>query len=359
MNDNERNRNLAALISDKIRREGPMSFAQFMDMALYHPRLGYYARTGDSEDYFTSVDVHPLFARVLAKFIRLEWEKNFREGPRFTVLELGAGGGKLAGGILSWLSQEARGCFERVRYLVLESSPERLKRLGKLKKEFGPRVEVLSDPSSLWPGSLNGVVLSNEFFDALPCHRVVKRDGRIREIRVGEGFKEIEAEATPPIRSFFDWLGAAPAEGCAGEAHLLAREWTALLARALARGTVLTIDYGYESAELYSEIRPQGTALRHLRHQASRDFYRDIGLADLTAHVNFTVLSKEGAEKGLMSRPLVSQSRFLLDLGMEEILRSASESPDARTRLRASSAAKTLIHPEGLGGTFKVLLQNK
>ena len=133
----------------------------------------------------------------------------------------------------------------------------------------------------------------------------------------------------------------------------------ARLAGSLDSGTIMSVDYGLHAEELYSDLRPEGTALCHFRHSTNREFYKNLGLQDITCHVNFTALVNEGKAGGLNSAPVTTQTRFLLDNGMEESLAAVQSTVDERSRLKTTSAIKTLIHPEGMGGTFKVLIQRK
>jgi SAM-dependent MidA family methyltransferase len=348
-----------AFIRKEIETRGPLPFSRFMELALYHPEHGYYSKVSPLQDYYTSADVHPLFAKILAGFILKEWRERFPGEPEVTIIELGCGWGKLAKGILDAIAEQDPGRYAKTRYIGVETSALRRKNCESENAGHGDR--AVFRPSFDFPdGSVRGFVLSNEFFDALPVGRVRNEaGGELREIFVGKDFKEVLQKPSPSTAEYLDWLGRTPQPGCEGETHASSREWMRKISRSLHTGTILTIDYGHEAEELYAPIRPQGTLLCHFRHQSRRDFYGSVGEQDLTAHVNFTALTKEGRAWGMEPSPLQTQSAFLLEHGTEQMLSAVNAAKDPKERLRASSAAKSLIHPEGMGGTFKVLVQRK
>ena len=274
------------------------------------------------------------------------------------LVEPGCGEGKLASHILNWMERHQPELFGRTQYTGIEPSPARRAKAEQNNSRF-KQTAIFKPTFDFPPSSIEGIVFSNEFFDALPFDRVIMREGKLYELRVGKNFDEVPVAATPKLKQYFTWLKSKPAEGCKAEAHLTSRDWTHRIARALVRGMALTFDYGHESRELYSDIRPEGTALCHYKHQTSRDFYTRVGKQDITAHINFTVLEKEAIQRGLISDPLTTQSRFLLDHGLDDMVRKVGESADPISRLKLTSAIKSLVHPEGMGGTFKVLVQRK
>lgn len=345
-------------IRRRIEEQGAIAFSEFMEMALYHPELGYYSKNEASEDYYTNVDVHPIYSELLAQFFYKEWKAKFKNDKDFYIVELGCGSGKLAEKILSWLARNASECFGNLNYFGVEKSSARVRSCERLKSIFPDRAAFKTE-FDFSENSITGIVFSNEFFDALPFHRVFNSNGRLQEIFIQQNFREILAEPTTAVQEYFDWLGVGPAEHCAGEVQLESRNYIRKIARALRKGTILTIDYGFEAAELYSETRPEGTAICHFRHRTNRSFYEHVGSQDITAHVNFTALIKEAKIWGVESLPLKTQSQFLLQNGMDEMLKAMQSSQDPRKRLKTSSAIKSLVHPEGMGGTFKALLQRK
>ncbi len=326
-----------------------------MELALYHPELGYYSKSARQDDYYTSVDVHPLFGEIFARQIQKQFEDFLKSEPVYRIIELGAGEGKLCRNILNSLKGFAPAVYERCLYVCVERSPARQAACEAIIKEHPGRVQVDSDLSV---ENFSGIILSNEFFDALPFHRVTLKNGILSEILVGPDFKETVASASKFIFEYFEWLGTLPLEGAVGEAQISAREWMGKIGRGLRRGIVLSVDYGHEARDMFSEIRPEGTALCHFSHATNREFYDRIGDQDLTSHVNFSVLMKEGRKWGLEPQ-LMSQSKFVLDNGFEQAVVRLEKIADPKERLKLSSAIKSLVHPEGMGGVFKVLLQKK
>lgn len=345
-------------IQAEIARQGAMDFAQFMERALYDPKDGYYSKNLAERDYYTSADVHPIFAEILFQFVYREWTRLFKPRERVTIVEPGAGTGKLAKFFLDRAQASVPEFYDQLHYTAIEKSPQRLKMAQRLNQPHWKRFEAVA--SHPWrPQSIRGFIVSNEFFDALPVRRVVMKGGKLHEIRVGPDFEEISEPAGRDLLDYFLWLGEHPAEACAGEAHLAARECMERMGRALEAGLILTIDYGYESRELYSEIRAEGTALAHRGHQTSKQLYDHCGDQDLTAHLNFSVLMKEGERWGLQARPLATQSQFLLENGLDRIIETVRATIDPTSRVKTSAAIQSLVHPEGMGGTFKVLIQEK
>lgn len=356
---------LAALLAEQIRARGPMTFAEYMAACLYHPAYGYYS--GGSlrrlTDYYTSVDVHPIFGRLLARQFQGMWKILGRPRP-FWLVEAGAGAGGLAAHILDFAAEDAAsGFYPALRYCAVEVSATRREVLAaKLEHHIGAgRVFCTSELPAEIP---EGCIFSNELLDALPVHRVVVDGGELREIYVdleGETFADrLGAPSTPELVGYFAQQQIQLAEGQQAEAGLAACQWIEEAGRRLGRGFVLTVDYGYEARELYDERHMRGTLLAYEQHRAGEDFYRAPGEQDLTAHVNFTAMEKCGGRASLARTGLVSQAHFLLALA------GASDFADLRRpeqgeleQLRARLLFKNLVNPEGMGETFRVFIQHK
>ncbi|MBI3012729.1 MAG: SAM-dependent methyltransferase [Elusimicrobia bacterium] len=306
-------------------------------------------------DYYTNVDVHPIFAEILAKTFYQEWNERLRGEECFDLVELGCGNGKLAEQILIWLAENAQDCFQKLRYTGIERSEKRIQSCKRMETAFGNKVQ-LTPEFSFPTNSVTGIIFSNEFFDALPFERVLKKGNQLLEVFLDHSLRETLAPATENVKAYFQWLGSEPKEGCYGEAHLSSKEWMEKISAALGKGMVFTIDYGFESEELYSEFRTEGTALCHYRHQTNREFYKRLGLQDLTTHINFTTLIKS-ASKGIQNCPLITQSNLILDKFLNDLTEKVGNEKDPRKRLKLSAAIQSLIHPEGMGNTFKVLIQ--
>ncbi len=363
------------VLKEHIRRvveeQGPITFAHFMDLALYHPAEGYYTAPGrdigPAGDFYTSANVHPLFGTMLAAQLYEMWELLGRPRP-FTIVEYGAGTGLLAGDILSALRDRWPLFLEAACYVIIEISAN----LVGIQKENlaarglpGGKVKWLKSLADFGPGSsFLGCVLSNEVVDAFPVHRVKQVEGRLREIYValaGHRFVELDGELSrPELADYFAQAGVQLAEGQEAEVNLAALAWLEEVATALRRGFVLTIDYGYEARELYGPRFPQGTLLGYRQHRPTVNPYQAIGRQDLTAHVDFSALRRKGQEVGLETIGFTTQMKFLLALGiLEEADRWQGEQREDEDVLRAKLALKRLIMPGGMGEIFKVLIQHK
>ena len=340
-----------------------MGFAEFMDQALYHPQYGYYMRAreriGKAGDFFTSSSVDALFGRLIARQL-MEMDR-LLPGDVFQIVEQGAGEGHLALDILDTLSSEAVDLYDRLRYTLVEVSRNNRDRQAATLAGHTEKI-AWSDERS-WTIQ-SGCFLSNELVDAFPVHVVEKRAGRLKDVYVtsdGHVFTEELREADSRLSDYFAWLGCEPIEGNRAEANLLAPVWMRSVGERIGQGFVLTIDYGYPSAELYAPFRRTGTLMCYHRHQADENPYDKVGDKDITAHIDFSALQKAGLEVGLETVWFGEQYRFLLGLGFfEELVRLEAAAADEKEARALRMTLKNLILPEaGMGETFKVLVQGK
>ena len=355
---------LAAIIEDRIRAQGPITFAEYMDACLYHPEHGYYTKAQQQprRDYYTSVDTGPLFGRLLARQFHEMWERLGRP-DEFVLVDAGAGFGTLAAQILDFVADEFPEFYATLQYVAIERSAVRR----------SAQSEALATHLSLRHSAMVsglpaeipcGCIFSNELFDAMPVHRVIREDHDLRERYVAIGPNGL-CEQTGPLssaalREYFSGQGIALEQSQQAEVNLQACDWIEDAGKRLKRGFVVTIDYGHEASELYDRRHMRGTLLAYQRHRASEDFFRAPGEQDLTAHVNFTALHRWGEPGGLIRTGFASQSNFLMALARQSGFadlqsEKMSESEQARARL----LFKTLIYPEGMGETFQVLIQHK
>ena len=355
---------LSELLADRIRRGGPISFAEFMRECLYHPSHGYYSRTSASRfgDYYTSVDVHPVFGRLLARQFAEMWEQLGSPRP-FVVAESGAGIGRLAGHILDFSARELPEFYSAMEYVAVERSAARL-------AEHAARLAIHSAAGRVTsageiPRAIPaGCIFSNELLDALPAHRVVMEQDALQEIFVGfdgERFIEMPGKPTmPALEQYFHEQGITLEEGQQAEVGFEACDWIENAGRALERGFVLTIDYGHEARALYDANHNRGTLLAYRDHIASENLLDAPGEQDLTSHVNFTAVDLWGRRAALVRTGLVTQSQFLVALGRANEFADLYEPGQSEMeKLRARLLLKNLIHPEGLGEKFQVLIQHK
>ncbi len=308
---------------------------------------------GIDGDFYTSADLDPIFGQLLAKQFE-QWSAGFDE---FTIVELGAGKGVLARDILQQ---------RRFPYMILERSPSMRLRQQEVLKNFDVRwIDEL-------PHGLTGCIFSNEFFDALPVHRVVWRDGILKEIYVTENFEEVEGELQPSVaasvgplyeRSGGPRSASAVArslkhrpplqEGQVIEINLEACHWIRRIARSLDRGYHVAIDYGYLRDEFYAQ--PHGTLMCYWRHQAVENPYIRIGEQDITAHVNFSDLMDEPSLETVL---FTTQKDYLIQLGILNEMEKLATAGDAVSMQRLLRMKK-LILPGSMGERFKVLVQTK
>ncbi len=354
-----------------IAANGRITFAEFMEIALYAPAFGYYTAPqsgtghddgaapvpGPARDYYTAPQVHAVFGAYLARHAARVW-RELGEPERFDVVEMGAGRGILAWDILRGLRRSAPDCWERARYRLVERGPgpSGAQRQALANAAAHPVVisQALATP-------VTGVVLSNELLDALPAHRVRVKDGALQEtyvtLRDGRLQEEIGAPSCPELTAYVERFGWPP-EGWRGEICLAAVAWIERVARLLTRGTVITIDYGAAWDELRGPRYAGGTLACYYRHRVSKDPYTRVGAQDITAHVNFTALMDAGARAGLRAVAYQSQAEYLTGLGIGGELAALARQPATAETQRARRAITDLIWPDGLGG-FRVLTQAK
>jgi SAM-dependent MidA family methyltransferase len=355
---------LAELLAERIRRFGPITFADYMRECLYHPVHGYYSKAESKRfaDYYTSVDVHPIFARLLARQFAEMWQSLDRP-EEFTLVEAGAGVGRFAAQVLDFSSVKLPEFYGALRYVAVERSAWRREHATIAAKRHAD-AEKFRASAEVPPHIAAGCFFSNELVDALPVHRVVMDSGTLKEVLVGfpDGrFVDVVAPvSTCAITEYFAAQGIALCEGQYAEAGLEACDWISEVGRRLARGYVLTIDYGHPARDLFDDHHMRGTLLAYQNHRVSEEFYASPGEQDLTAHVNFTALESWGKRSGLETAGLTSQTAFLLALGKgNEFADLYDQGQTDAQRTKARLQLKTLIHPEGMGERFQVLIQRE
>jgi len=314
------------VLAEEIRRKGPIPFRRFMEVALYHPRHGYYRRPRDpfgvGGDFYTAEQLQPVFGVLIAARIR-QLYREMGEPSGFTVVELGAGRGEMAHALSDW------------KYVPVE--------IG----------------SGAMPERFVGVVFSNEFFDALPVDVAVCRGGVFREQRValenGRFVWSTCDRVAPEVERYLRSRFPPAEEGRWYEANLEALAWLERAAAALVSGRILTIDYGYTRAE--SARFPQGTLMAYRQHTAREDVLVDPGERDITAHVNFTALQEFGETCALRAERFESLAQLLLAAGEPDQFAAALGSQTTKNDGPRHRQLKTLLF--GMGETFRALLQRK
>jgi SAM-dependent MidA family methyltransferase len=372
-----------------------------MDLALYDPRLGYYARavqrSGRAGDFFTSVDVGGIFGTLLESQMAemadlLAGARSPQPAASFDLVEAGAGNGRLSADILRASRQAHPEVYARTALHLVEASPAAR---AAQRDTLGDMADRLASSSDALPSSFEGVLFANELLDALPVHQVVMREDGLKEIYVtvppeaeslrsrpraseaaaasaGGAPRELRESgsprelvtvegppSTPALGEYLARLGVALEPGWRVEINLRAVEWVRDAARRLRCGFLVLIDYGHEARDLYSVAHSSGTLTTFSRHVAAGAeqpadqpaWLRRAGEQDITAHLDFTSVRNAAVEEGLTTLGFLDQTYFLMGImnarGMPEL--------DLRGRL----ALKTLVLPGGLGSTLKVLILGK
>jgi SAM-dependent MidA family methyltransferase len=358
---------LGELVRERIRTSGPISFAGFMETSLYHPEFGYYARaaqkSGRAGDFFTSVDVGPIFGELLARQFSEMWRllpsssSSLIPHPSslpFDLVEAGAGNGRLSRDVLDALQRNDPACYAAVRLSLVEQSPTARDAQPAV---LGPHAALLRHSASSLPAHVRGVIFANELLDALPTHAVAMETEGLREVfidfRDGRFVEVLQAPSTPRIAAYLARAGATLAPGWRAEVNLAAEDWTAAAARSLDGGFLVLIDYGHEEAELYAASHSAGT-LTMFRQHTTDPALQEPGTCDITAHVDLSAVCRSANREGLALLARLDQTYFMLGLGLDDMMSSPQGFDSASLRRRL--ALKTLMLPGGLGSTHKVLV---
>jgi SAM-dependent MidA family methyltransferase len=375
-----------------------ITFAEYMDMVLYHPEHGYYSSDADKigfrgSDFFTSASLGADFGELLAKQFYQMWQ--ILDQPiHFDLVEMGAGQGILASHILNYIKQQYPDFFTAVQYIIVEKSQS-------LKQEQQQRLQDFAvdwcNLEEIPPNSITGCFFSNELVDAFPVHQFILEAGQLREIYVtiqqqleeetsdlpfdsapfdsAQGkpilaqdkplFIEVIGEpSTPQLGEYFKLVGIDLSQntyenGYRSEINLAALNWLGIVADCLQRGYVITIDYGYPAHRYYNPRRSQGTLQCYYQHRHHDNPYINIGQQDITAHVDFTALSSWGERCGLKNIGWTQQGLFLMALGIGERLAALSSQQQPISQLlQRREGLHQLINPGGLGN-FGVLVQSR
>lgn len=349
----------------EIEKAGPIPFARFMEVALYDPDRGYYtgpaARPTREGDFLTAPELHPLFGRTLARQVAECWDRLERPDA-FRLREYGAGAGTLGLTILEGLATEAPELARSILCEPIERNPHRRAELVDRFRAAGLEGRVASPPPPGRPaGPWTGLVLANEFVDALPVHRIVWRDGRLQEIFVGvEADRFVDVPGPPSTSALAARLaadGVRLVEGQRGEVCLAIDAWVADAIGTLERGYLIIIDYGHPAAELYGPRRLAGTLLGYRGHRVVDDPYVFVGRQDLTAHVDLTALERAARAAGGTVLGTTTQAEFLTGLGIGDELVAAGRGSTSALGdyLAARAAVLRLLDPAAMG-RFRVVV---
>jgi SAM-dependent MidA family methyltransferase len=345
---------LSELIKERISKEGPLSFKDFMEAALYFPSLGYYnsekRKIGKQGDFYTSPVLSSLFGEMIGKQIEEMWV--LLDKKPFTIVEYGAGTGVLCADVLNFLKKNSE-LYEELNYCIIEISSSMR---AAQKKILPEKVSWFNSISEIQP--FNGCVLSNELLDNFPVHKVVMKE-ELMEVFVDfeNEFVEVLKPANKQLLNYFEEQNISLPQDYATEVNLQAINWINEIANSLESGFVLTIDYGFPAEELYNANRNTGTLVCFKDHKVNYDPYSNIGEQDITVHVNFSALNHWGKNAGLELNGFTTQNHFLRSLGLMNYLRQMEMSAtDEKSRASIFQIQKLLLD---MGNKFKVLIQQK
>ncbi|HXM35947.1 MAG TPA: SAM-dependent methyltransferase [Pyrinomonadaceae bacterium] len=358
---------LAAHLRERIRETGPITFRDWMEAALYDPYEGYYRRAnlrrwGRQGDYRTSPERSPLFAVTFARYFAGLYEALNRPG-RWTIVEMGAGGGHFAEGVLTTLQLRFPDILLSTRYVIDEVSESSGVAARARLARFGPNVEFLPLTETAIEA---GLIFSNELLDSFAVHRVTVHDGQLNEFYVtldkGGEFKwTLGPPSTLRISEYLDFVGALISEGQVVEINLGIEDWLTKIAARLGNGYIVTVDYGHDASELHGITgREQGTLRAIRRHQFVDDVLAQPGEQDLTTTIDWSFVRKLGERLGLETVEFERQDRFLLKAGLiEELQAAAAQSETEAEKLKLRLSSREMIFPDGMAASFQVLVQKK
>lgn len=341
-------------IKEQIWKKGKITFAEFMDIALYWSDKGYYTsnrtRWGKDGDYLTNVDVSPVFSKRLAYQLNEMWQ--ILDCPsQFAIIEIGAGREDLSLDIQKNIECLFPDFYKTVNFKLVDINP------------------IINLPANLSFHStlededgIVGCVISNELIDAFPVHRVIENDG-LKEIYVGYKENEfvymIEEVSDYRLAQYLDKFSIKLRQGQTSEINLKAVDWIKSIGRLLNKGFVITIDYGLPARELFG-LERNGSLQCYYKHTMNYNPFQKIGYQDITSKVDFTTLSLSGEETGLIVTGFTTQFYFLMGLGVLEELKEIKElSIDNIDVFKWNQGIKELMLPGGMGDDFKVLIQHK
>ncbi len=364
---------LSQLVLERIHNspQQRITFAEYMDLVLYHPLYGYYSsgvvEIGAKGDFFTSSSLGKDLGELLAvQFVDM-WQ-NLNCTHSFSLVEMGAGNGSLAADILAYIQKNYLDFSKAIEYIIIEQSESLQLRQQEILQDFKNVNLNWKTWSDISQQSVTGCFFSNELIDAFPVHLVTLESGKLQEIYLTDKQNQLTetiAEiSTSKILEYLDLvtidlLSQEYPHNYRTEINLQALDWLTTVASKLDRGYLLTIDYGYPAHKYYHPQRSQGTLQCYYQHRRHNNPYVNLGYQDITAHVDFTALERHGELWGLSKIGFTQQGMFLMALGLGDRLNELSSGKyDLLQILNRRDALHQLIDPTGLGG-FGVLIQSK
>ena len=358
---------LTDYLINRIRREGPITFHDWMHEALYNKNAGYYMRAGARiwgrrGDYRTSPETSELFSATFARYVAGLFEE-LGMPASFHFVECGAGDGSFAEGMLTTLRDCFPAMYEATTYYIDEINLNRRRILSERLEQFSKKLEF-SSLNSL-PSLNSGIIFSNELLDTFPVHRISKQNGQLIEFYVAVNDRDEFEWTTGPLSTERLWE-IYTANGIEIDNDQIIElcpridDWFAVVAEKLPCGYCVTVDYGFEATDLYDTTRrPTGTLRAYARHNFA-EVLEQPGERDITAHVNWTRIRTVGSKLGLETITFKRQDQFLLDAGiLSELVRKTDSGVTEADAARLSVGAREMFFPDGMGSTFQVLVQKK
>lgn len=364
---------LSTRIAAEIARNGGwLSFARYMEMALYEPGLGYYSNPGQvfgaAGDFVTAPELTPLFGATLARQVSPWLKDPALAGSGQVVLEVGGGSGMLAAQLLNALDNVGH---HEVRYLILELSAERREHQRQTLKSLAPGLMDRVGWLETFPESFAGVVVANELLDAMPVQLFewqADAEAELQEMGVtwvdGQfawAPRPADAVLTETVTALRNRLGPEGAQWHSpyrSEVCPAQQAWMRTLADCMTAGVVMLLDYGFAEPEYYHPQRDQGTLMCHYRHRSHADPFLWPGLSDITAHVDFTALARAATAEGFSLVGYTSMAAFLLNAGLLDELADLPREPESFWFAQAQ-AVQQLISEAEMGELFKVIAFEK
>jgi len=347
-------------VINHIKRYGPVSYEEFMQLCLYEFKDSYYRKqdpVGFHGDFYTSPFLHPIFGSLIAIKLFFMWDSLERPGV-FDVVELGAGNGKLSRDILDYSKHISKDFYDAIRYFCVDVREFSFNN----SYEHMSKIEVINI-DRLFGFSIQGCILSNEFFDALPVSRICREKNELFEVKVAwsvTGLHEVYVPIGQKVLKQIKNWGIEIPEGYTVEVGTVFESIVEGIASVLHKGFVLTIDYGGLSEDLYGVPSRKHGTIRSFKNNVQVSNVLGVpGTQDITSHVNFSMLMQKGLEVGLKLEEFTSQRTFLLNLGCGWMLDKLAQSSLERSiYILNKRRIESLVDESGLGG-FRVMVQSK
>lgn len=344
-------------IKNKIKQQGDISFAEFMQSALYNPNDGYYTtkfnKIGKGGDFTTAPEISSLFGFTLAKQI----QQIFSDLSKPSVLEFGAGTGKLCVDIL--MALEKNDSLPDVYYILDLSGELKITQQNMINKYIPHLRDKVVWLKELPTQPLQGVIIANEVLDAMPVKRFVIKDSELFEVFVtlnnSELTEKLVKNSDTELTNYVAEFVGQDYKYYQSEANLFIDNWIKSIFGIIEKGTAIVIDYGFPAHEYYHSDRNYGTLMCHYQQKAHTNPLINIGLQDITAHVNFTHVAEAGHKVGFNISGYTNQASFLINNGILDLLKDYSE----KEIVIHNQALKTLLQPSEMGELFKVIALTK